>query len=720
MKHFIAVSIIGSFLLLAFAAQAPLAVSSSSQTLRPVSIVTLNGSTGGQPVSNLAVMDQTGTQDDPTKYVTFSSSKTIYNGYRQYVLPTTIPPSTVSAMTVRVNYKGSMSKTQIWTWSLFNWSTNSWVKIGTNAAAQANIWSLLTFNAASPARFIRSTGEIRLLLTSSNAAGGAKLDFESINIAYIIPIALTVNVALNRKPISPYIYGLNFAKPTFAKEIGLPVRRWGGNDTSRYNWQTGNSNSGSDWYYENMHYYDAYTGNTITHTTWINQNISTGTSSLITVPMLGYVARNSTNCGFNTSIYGAQQSVDPYRTSCGNGVKTNGQNITGNNPLDTSLAVNPTFMKSWVQSLVKTYGLASAGGVKFYALDNEPELWSETHRDVHPSPQTYNELLSKTIAYGAAIKSADPSAQLFGYVSFGWSGYWYSQYDLVTAAANGYTYFPDYSSHGNMYQIPWYLSQMKQYAQTHGTRLLDYLDLHFYPAENGVSLATAGNASTQALRLRSTRSLWDPTYRDESWIGGNDQPADWRYIRLIPRMRAWVNTYYPGTKLSVSEYNWGGLESVNGALAQADVLGIFGREGLDMAFLWNYPNSSDGLGYDHFETLPGAYVFRIYRNYDGNGKEFGNVSVSAVSGNQSQLAIYAAQRSSDSALTLVMINKTSGALTGKISLSGFTPSGNAQVYRYSAANLNAIVRQANQPVASSGVIASFPADSITLMVIPGR
>jgi hypothetical protein len=733
MKHILAIFISGAFLLTAgFTAKLSLDAPSSI-ALAPASIVTLKGSTNRQPVSNLAVMDQTGTQDDPMKYVTFSSSRTIYNGYRQYYLPTTIKPSTVSAMTMRVNYKGPASMKQIWTWALFNWSTNKWVSIGTNTGAQANMWSLLTFNIASPVSFIQSTGEIRLLLTSNNTKGSAKLDFESINVTYTISptandgvnripgsppgIGLTIDATLNRKPISPYIYGLNFAKPAFAQEISLPVRRWGGNDTSRYDWKTGNSNSASDWYYENMHYYDPYTGSNITHTDWINQNISTGTDSLITIPMLGYVAKDNTSCGFNTTIYGSQQSVDPYKTVCGNGINTSGQNITGNNPLDTSVVVDQNFMKSWVQSLVSAYGQASNGGVKFYALDNEPDLWGETHRDVHPSPQTYDELMSKTEAYAAAIKSADPSAQVFGYSSFGWTGYWYSEYDTVTAAANGYTYFPDYSTHGNMYQIPWYLSQMQQYQQTNGTRLLDYLDLHFYP-ENGVSLTTAGDATMQALRLRSTRSLWDPTYQDESWIGGSNQPVDWRYVRLIPRMHAWVNTYYPGTKLSLSEYNWGGLESINGALAQADILGIFGREGLDFATLWNYPDSS--LGYDHFESLPGAYAYRIYRNYDGNGNKFGDVSVSSSSVDQSQLSVYAAQRSSDSALTLMVINKTSGILSGNISISGFTPSGNAQVYRYSAASLSAIVHLADQPVSTSGLIEAFPANSITLLIIPGK
>jgi hypothetical protein len=183
-------------------------------------------------------------------------------------------------------------------------------------------------------------------------------------------------------------------------------------------------------------------------------------------------------------------------------------------------------------------------------------------------------------------------------------------------------------------------------------------------------------------------------------------------------MHDWVDTYYPGTKLAITEYNWGGLESINGALTQADILGVFGREGLDFATLWNYPDS--GLGYDHFETLPGAYAFRIYRNYDGAGSKFGDTSLSATSGDQSKLAIYAAQRTSDSALTLIVINKTGGALTGNISLSGFAPSGNARVYRYSPATLGSIVHLADQTVSANGFIATLPANSITLLVIPGN
>ncbi len=530
-------------------------------------------------------------------------------------------------------------------------------------------------------------------------------------------INIVINAAESRQAISPYIYGLNFAKESFADEIDLPIRRWGGNATSRYNWQNGNLNTAGDWYFENVSHSNAYDWNIDeSHNEWVAQNTRTGTASLITIPMLGYVAKDDSSCGFDVTIYGEQTDTDGWRPNCGNGISGNGY-VTGNDPFDTSVAVGPPFMQDWVSDLVNTYGAAGSGGVQFYALDNEPELWSDTHRDVHPTSQTYEELLQKSENYGEAIKAADPNAKLLGYVAFGWSGYWYSWSDLEEAANNGYTYFPDYATHGDMYQVEWYLDQMRQYEHTNGLRLLDYLDLHYYP-ENGVALKRAGNINQQALRIRSTRSLWDPTYRDESWIGGADQDPDQRYVRLIPRMREWVNMYYPGTKLAITEYNFGGLEHINGAITQADILGIFGREGLDLATLWNYPYPGDPLGYYQFETLPGAYAFRMYRNYDGNGSKFGDISVLANSHDQSLLSVYAAQRSIDSALTVIVINKSASNQVGNITLQNFRADGIAKVYQYSSTNLSAIEQKTDMGITLPGFTASFPANSITMLVIP--
>ena len=503
---------------------------------------------------------------------------------------------------------------------------------------------------------------------------------------------LSVNATAGQHPISPYIYGINFASEAIASAVNLPVRRWGGNSTSRYNWQNNISNTGSDWYFENI-------PQDVSADDFIAQNRRTGTQTLLTVPLIGWVAKDSPsnhpfNCGFKVSKYGAQQDVDSWDTDCGNGVLGNGTNLTGNDPLDTSIAITPAFVTSWVNHLVSTYGTATNGGVMFYDLDNEPMLWNSTHRDVHPNPTTYDEMRTQTYAYAAAVKAADPSAKTLGPVVWGWCAYFYS-------AADGCVPGADRQAHGNLDFSEWYLQQMQAYEQQHGVRILDYFDVHIYPQTGTVGSADLGSAAVQAQRLRSTRQLWDPTYIQEDWI---NQP-----VYLIPRMQQWVANDYPGTKLAISEYNWGALGYLNGALAQADLLGIFGREGLDLATLWGPPNDTNA---------PGIFTFRMYRNYDGLGSTFGNTSIQSASTDQDKLAIYAARRSQDGALTLMAINKTGQALTSHITLANFQPASTAQVFRYSAANLAAILHLPDQTLTTGGFTADFPANSITLLVIP--
>jgi hypothetical protein len=391
--------------------------------------------------------------------------------------------------------------------------------------------------------------------------------------------------------------------------------------------------------------------------------------------------------------YDAQDSVDPWDEDCGNGEHNNNP-ITGNDPRDTSAEITTTFVISWVNHLTSRYGTAANGGVMFYNLDNEPMLWNSTHRDVHPAPTTYDEMRDRTWAYAAPIKAADPTAKTLGPVVWGWCAYFYS-------AADGCGPGADRQAHGNLDFVEWYLQQMRTYEQQHGVRILDYVDVHIYPQIDGVYSDNLGSADVQAKRLRSTRQLWDSTYVHEGWIG---QP-----VYLIPRMKQWVANRYPGTKLAITEYNWGALGYMNGALAQADLLGIFGREGLDLATLWGPPDSANA---------PGVFAFRMYRNFDGQGSVFGETGVRATSADQDKLAIYAARRGQDGALTLMMINKTGQALTSTLTLTNFQPAAFAQVYRYSAANLAAIVHEPNQVVMAGGFTAVFPANSITLFILP--
>lgn len=529
-------------------------------------------------------------------------------------------------------------------------------------------------------------------------------------------VTLTIDVNADRKPISPDIYGMNWADEALAKELSIPVRRWGGNATSRYNWKNDIGNHAIDWYFENIKESDAANlpDDSLVNR-FIAQDHRTGTQTFLTVPMSGWVSNDDANaCGYSTAKYNytpavnpdGVASVAPDRPTCGNGVTQfkNGHSwepvfYQGNDPKDTSIAITGAFAGEWTTYLKNHFGAADAGGVRFYGLDNEPELWNTSHADVHPAGLSYDELGKSTIEYAAAIKASDPSAQVLGPEFGGWWGFFDSTKD--TAASTD----ADRQAHGNQPIIEWYLDQLAAYEKKNGVRLLDYLDLHFYPQDDGVfldpqSVDTAG----QAKRLDSIRALWDPTYQETSWI---KDTADGPIVRLIPRMHEWVNQHYPGTKIGLSEYGWGALDHINGALAQADILGVLGREAVDLAALWGPPATNQ----------PGAYAFRMYRNYDGNGSKFGDTSIHAASSDQGKLAVYAAQRSGDLALTVMIINKTSGVLTSKVNLANFAPA-SAQVYRYSAANLNTIEHLADQAVDANGFTAPFPANSITLMVVP--
>jgi len=546
-----------------------------------------------------------------------------------------------------------------------------------------------------------------------DTSGGAQPTFYLDDISFInqgVPPDkgpnLSVNAGANRHAISPDIYGMNFAGAALGAKLKIPVQRCGGNSTTRYNWQTNMHNAGSDWYFENIPD-GAPVENGSSTDLFVDQDRRTGAKTILTVPLIGWTPRADSprnqpyDCGYSVSKYGLQQSTDSqWEPDCGNGVSQETvKEITGNDPHDTSTAIGAPFVTEWIGHLTARYGHGSSGGVAFYDLDNEPMLWDSTHRDVHPLATTYDELLQRTLSIAPAVKSADSTAKTLGPVLWGWCAYFYS-------ALDGCSIGNDYHSHGDTYFVPWYLQQMHSYEKAHGVRILDYLDLHYYPAADGVALSPAGSAATQALRLRSTRSLWDPAYIDESWIS-NMEPGGVA-VQLIPRMKQWVNSNYPGTKLSISEYNWGALDNINGALAQADVLGIFGREGLDLATLWSPPAPTD----------PGAFAFLMYRNYNGAGNGFGDVSVRAASADQDLVSVYAAQNSLNDALTIIAINKTAGPLTSNVALSNFNPRATAAVYQYGAANPGGIVHAPNLAVTASGFSAVLPGNSISLFVLP--
>ncbi len=520
--------------------------------------------------------------------------------------------------------------------------------------------------------------------------------------AYAQNAAVTVNVdaAAKRLPISPNVYGLSFASSAQLADLNVPINRSGGNAATRYNWQANASNRANDWYFESIGEDSATPGEAAD--TFISNSKASGAQAMITVPIIGWVAKLGPNraklSSFSVAKYGAQQYTDYWMPDAGNGVLSNGQEITNNDPHDANMPVDASFQLGWFQHLVGKWGDAAHGGLRYYILDNEHSIWFSTHRDVTPTGATMDDVFSKMVAHAQAIKGVDPNAVVAGPEEWGWGGWFYSGYDQQYAAAHNWCCYPDRMAHGNMDYAPWLLDQFQRRAYLDGKRLLDVFTLHIYP--QGGEYSDDTSTAMQQKRNRSTRSLWDPSYTDESWIG---QP-----VFLIPRMHQWVDSYYPDTKIGITEYNWGAESHINGATTQADILGIFGREGLDLATRWTTPDAG----------TPVYNAIKMYRNYDGANSVFGDISVSAGGPNPDNVSSFAAVRSTDKALTIMLINK---ALTGNtpatINVANFATSGAA--HRWQLTSTNTIDHLADVTPTGSSLSVTLPPQSITLLVWPG-
>jgi len=493
-------------------------------------------------------------------------------------------------------------------------------------------------------------------------------------------VAVTVDATADRHPISPDVYGVtlwyryNWVADTtardsaFARAVRLPVNRHGGNGTSRYNWLVDSSNAAADWYFMGGSGEKSPTPGLMVDTI-VTNNRAAGARTVITVPTGPYVnATSAKTCSFPVSLYGPQQKVNPYDhpngDDCGNGLRADGSRLFDTDPLRNHVRNSPDLARSLVRHLVSSFGRAADGGVAVYELDNEPGLWMETHRDVHPDPLGYHEQLDYTIAYAEAVKSADPTAAVLGPTDIQWNDCWKCQTD--NAKANG----------GTPLGL-WYLQRMAEAERSSGRRLLDYFSEH-YPGENA----------------------FDPTLRA---------------VDNIRLWKKWIADAYPGTKLSIDEYSWADPKTgIKEGILVAAGLGAFGREGVDLASYWPTPDwNADATTYS-------ALAFRLFRNYDGAGGAFGETSVRASSSNEGKLATFAALRESDGALTVVAVNKSAGDATAKLSLAGVTGSGRATAWRISEANPGGIARAEDVALSGGSATVVLPGSSATMLVFGER
>ena len=216
------------------------------------------------------------------------------------------------------------------------------------------------------------------------------------------PVTISVDANVNRRPIDPNIYGVAHASTAELTDLNSPLNRNGGNNTTRYNWQLNADNRGNDWYYQSIADSSATAGER--GDTFISRSRAANASAMLTVPTIEWVAKVGPNrsklASFSVAKYGAQTGTDwQWFPDAGNGVRTNGQFVTGNDPNDANVPSTSLFQQGWVQHLVGRWGTNANGGLRYYILDNEPSIWHSTHRDVRPTSPTMAEIRDKTLDF---------------------------------------------------------------------------------------------------------------------------------------------------------------------------------------------------------------------------------------------------------------------------------------------------------------------------------
>jgi len=493
--------------------------------------------------------------------------------------------------------------------------------------------------------------------------------------AFLLRSASTISVDLSiRHPISKYIYGVNF--PDWEKmDVPFTLARQGGNRLTAYNWETNASNAGNDWHNQNDGLMGATDEPGWAVRTFVQPAQAHGAAALVTVPTAGYVAADKKGDG------DVNQTPDYLNVRF---LKSYAHKPGGNYvypPDTTDRAVYQDEFVAWVEKM------KSPKTPVWFMLDNEPDIWAGTHSRIVTKPVTYAGIIANNIDFASAIKSAAPNTLVFGPANYGWNGFRTFQ---GAPDANGRDF------------LDVYLAAMKEAGEKAGKRLLDVLDVHWYPEAQGggVRIVTENDKpGTPEARIQAPRSLWDPSYVETSWI---TQSLGGKPIALLPRIEKQIADYYPGIRLSISEYQYGGNKVISGAIAEADVLGVYGRYGLFAACNW-------GLGTDDKGEIAG---FRAFLDYDGHGGHFGDVGLGVSGETPSDDSVYASVDSKDPRkLTLVVINKTDAARRLSFDL-GRAKATSPQAFTATSASLPNLV--SSEVTATDGrLLFDAPPESVT-------
>ena len=447
-------------------------------------------------------------------------------------------------------------------------------------------------------------------------------------------VQVTVDLQSNRKPVSPFIYGRNSSvsddpsNPTSAatwqlyKDAGLNFyRENGGNNLSTYNWRL-KLNSHPDWY------------NNVYKSDWdfaaasLQQNIPTA-QGMWGFQLLGQAALTTANNFDDWTYNQSQYWSGTSQNLAGGGVPNPAGGSQAKVNGDTSLYLEQWNDDSTTGILNHWFGSGGKGldssRLRYWNMDNEVEIWSGTHDDAMPVQLDAEAFMQRFFAVAKKARALYPGIKLSGPVSPNeWQ--WYAWKGGPVTGADGVSY-------------PWlqfFIKRLAEEQQRTGIRLLDVIDLHFYPG-----------SSNPADIVQYHRVFFDSSYNYPEANGVHLVNGGWdnsiQIEDVFGRCQNWLNQYMGsgnGVTFGISET---AVALNNNPNAQAvwygSTLGEFMKHGVEYFSPWNWEKGM-------WETL------HLYSRYNKKN------SIKAVSDDELNVSAYATASDANDSITVVLVNRS--------------------------------------------------------------
>ena len=433
---------------------------------------------------------------------------------------------------------------------------------------------------------------------------------------------ISIDAAHGHHPISPYIFGRNNSlsdkrsEPTSAaawqkyRDAGITLfRENGGNNSTKYNWRRKLS-SHPDWY-NNVYAHDwDYAAQSL-------QANMPGAQGMWAFQLIGWAAAN-TNNNFNDWGYNNSQWWEGVRNNwAGGGGPDLGEGDAEKYlmpwPADSTVGI----LDQWFEVLD-----LSQDQFLYWNMDNEPEIWNGTHDDVMPEQppaedfmQSYFEVAKKARATFPGIKLVGPSP------ANEWQ--WYNwDNDAISYQGKKYVW------------LEYFIKRVADEQAATGVRLLDVLDVHFYPGENSAA------DIVDLHRVWFDKTFIYPGANGVKRIGGGWNNSI-RQEYLFQRCRDWLEKYMGpdhGVGLGVSEMGVNGDDPNVTAVWYASTLGVFAEHGVELFTPW------------HWKTGMWEVLHLMSNNVKAR-------RISSSSASEDIVNAYASANLAGDSLTIVLVNR---------------------------------------------------------------